>query len=247
MLPASRLCHVDGPIALVGSGEFTPAVEAIDRSLLAATGRPRPRVVVLPTASAPDGERVFRHWAEMGREHFARLGADPEPVLLRSRAEADNPAHVAAVDEADLIYLSGGKPDHLVDALAGSGVAEALCRASRRGAVVAGASAGAMALASPQLRLRRSPWRPVRWTAALGLVPGVAVVPHYDALPEALVAFFILGAPPGTLVLGIDEATALVGRLGSWQVMGRGRVTIWRGHRRVRHRGGDVVRLPAVG
>src|SRR3972149_6871647 len=41
-----------GAIALVGSGEFTPALEAIDRELLAATGRARPRGAVLPPARA---------------------------------------------------------------------------------------------------------------------------------------------------------------------------------------------------
>src|SRR3989304_8133874 len=39
-----------GAIALVGSGEFTSALEAIDRELLAATGRGRPRGALLPPA-----------------------------------------------------------------------------------------------------------------------------------------------------------------------------------------------------
>jgi cyanophycinase-like exopeptidase len=43
--------------------------------------------------------------------------------------------------------------------------------------------------------------------------------------------------------LGIDEETALVGRDGSWQVQGRGRVTVWRGRHRTRYRRGEVFRL----
>ena len=49
-----------GPVALVGAGEFLPATSALDAGLLAATGRSRPRVAILPTASYPDGETVFR-------------------------------------------------------------------------------------------------------------------------------------------------------------------------------------------
>ena len=237
---------MDGPIALVGSGEFTQAMEPVDRILLDATGRTRPVVAVLPTASVPDGELVFRRWAEMGREHFARLGADPRAVLCRTREDADDPAHVEPIDAADLIYLSGGKPDYLVAALAGSRVAAALRSAVERGAAVAGSSAGAMALAERTFGLRRSLRRPLGWSPALGLVPGVAVIPHYDALPEPLLAAVALQAPPGLLVLGIDEDTALVGRLGSWQVLGRRRVTVWHGSRHTRHRVGDVVRLPAA-
>jgi cyanophycinase-like exopeptidase len=51
----------------------------------------------------------------------------------------------------------------------------------------------------------------------------------------------VLAAPKGAIVIGIDEETAIVGRDGTWQVMGRGRVTVWRGLRRERHRAGSAV------
>ena len=108
-----------GLIALVGSGEFTPAMESTDRLLLAATGRTRPRVAILPTASWPDGPATFARWAAMGEAHFGALGADVESVLLRDRDGAGDAAVVQAIGEADLIYLSGGKPGHLLDALEG--------------------------------------------------------------------------------------------------------------------------------
>ena len=81
-----------GPIALVGSGEFLPAMAEIDAALLAASGRAEPRVAILPTASWPDGEEVFRRWADMGAEHFTALGAEVEPVLVRDRFDADDDA-----------------------------------------------------------------------------------------------------------------------------------------------------------
>jgi len=84
---------MNGTIALVGSGEFTPSMEAVDRALLLATGRDRPRVVVLPTASWPDGEETFRRWAAQGEAHFAALGAEVEPVLVRGAEDADDPGN----------------------------------------------------------------------------------------------------------------------------------------------------------
>jgi cyanophycinase len=233
-----------GPIALVGSGEFLPSMSEIDATLLAATGRRRPRVVILPTASWPDGEEVFRRWASMGAEHFSALGAEVEPVLLRDRFDAEDEAHVQAIGEADLIYLSGGKPGHLTGTLVGSPVGEALLAANRRGATLAGCSAGAMTLADRHwdFRRRRLFW-PVRWRDGLGLVPGATVIPHYDAFPEPMAAMLVLQAPRGIATLGIDEETALVGRDGSWQVEGPGRVTVWRGRHRQRYRRGDVIRI----
>ncbi len=238
-----------GPVALVGAGEFLAAMDEFDRALLESTGRARPRVVVLPTASWPDGDAVFRHWAELGVTHFEALGAEVEPVLVRTVEDGSDAAAVQAVGEADLVYLSGGKPSHLLSVLAGSPLGAALRRAHEAGTIVAGCSAGAMAIAgrTPGVRFLRKvrvplPF-PVRWSDGLDLVPGVAVLPHYDAWPEPLAALVALQAPSGGTVLGIDEHTAAVGRDGVWQVHGRGRVTVWRGRHRERFRRGEAFRL----
>ena len=231
-------------MALVGAGEFLPAMTSFDRDLLAAVDRARPRVVILPTASAPDGESVFRRWAEMGAAHFASLGAEVEPVLVRSVEEGFDAAGLQAIGEADLVYLSGGKPAHLREVLHLSPLGAALRMASERGAIIAGCSAGAMALTSrqPELRRGRAPW-PLRWGTGLGLVAGAAVLPHYDAWPEPMTALMALQAPRGVTVLGIDEDTAVVGSDGTWLVHGRARVTVWRGRHRERYRDGDTFRL----
>jgi cyanophycinase len=233
-----------GPVALVGAGEFLPAMADFDAGLLASTGRSRPRVVILPTASYPDGEDVFQRWAAMGLTHFSELGAEVEPVLVRSRADAEDPAAAQAVGEADLVYLSGGKPGYLADVLAGSAVGHALGAAHARGAVLAGCSAGAMVLAGHLFdpRARVAPW-PLRWRAGLGFVEGASVVPHYDAWPEPFTALIALQAPHGSVVLGIDEETAVVGHDGAWQVHGRSRVTLWRGRHRDRYHPGDTFRF----
>ncbi|MGK2851347.1 MAG: Type 1 glutamine amidotransferase-like domain-containing protein [Candidatus Limnocylindrales bacterium] len=232
-----------GPVALVGAGEFLPVMDAFDAELLASTGRARPRVVILPTASYPDGDEVFARWAAMGVAHFSALGAEVEPVLVRDRPGADDPAAAQAIGEADLVYLSGGKPGYLLGVLAGSAVGRSLAEAHERGAVLAGCSAGAMVLAGRtfDFRMRLAPW-PVRWRDGLGFAPGVSVVPHYDAWPEPLSALIALQAARGGVVLGIDEETAVVGRDGAWQVHGRSRVTVWRGRHRERFRAGEAFR-----
>jgi len=83
----------------------------------------------------------------------------------------------------------------------------------------------------------------VRWPVGLALVDGIAVLPHYDAWPEPLSACVALQTPRGSVLLGIDEETAAVGRGGTWQVYGRGRVTVWRGRHRERFRRGDAFRI----
>ena len=240
---------VPGPVALVGAGEFLAPMAEFDRGLLEATGRSRPRVVILPTASAPDGEQTFLTWAEMGVEHFSALGAEVEPVLVRTVADAHDGAVLQAIGEADVVYLSGGRPRHLIEVLRGSPLGAAVAAANARGAVVAGCSAGAMALVGRSVEFRLLPRVkvplpfPIRWPEGLALVNGVAVLPHYDAWPEPLIALVALQAPRSAIVLGIDEHTAVVGRDGAWQVHGDGRVTVWRGRRRERFRKGEAFRI----
>jgi len=228
----------------VGSGEFLPAMREFDAGLLASTGRGRPRVVVLPTAAVPDGVEVMDRWSRLGAEHFTSLGAEVEPLRVRDRLDADDAAHAQAVGEADLIYMSGGKPGYLSETVRGSRLEEALWAAHARGAVLVGCSAGAMALGDRHFEFRRRKliW-PVRWRSGFGFVANAAVLPHYDAFPEAFSAMLVMQAPRGSAVIGIDEDTAMVGRGGSWQVHGLARVTVWHGRRRERYRAGDVFKL----
>lgn len=232
-----------GPVALVGAGEFLPEMAEIDAELLAASGRKRPRVAILPTASWPDGEAVFNRWAALGTEHFEGLGAEVEVVRVRERSDADDAANAQAVGEADLVYLSGGKPGHLLAALRGSAVWSAAVAAHARGSVLAGCSAGAMVLCAQQAQFRFPPQFPLGFEPGLGLVQGVAVLPHYDRFPETLAAVRVARAPRDTVILGIDEATAAIGVDGAWQVRGAGRITVWRGRHRERHRAGETFRI----
>ena len=109
------------------------------------------------------------------------------------------PAAAQAIGEADLIYLSGGKPAYLMRVLDGSAVGQALADAHQRGAVLAGCSAGAMVLARHafDFRVRIAPW-PLRWRFGLGFVDAASVIPHYDAWPEPLSALIALQAPRGS-------------------------------------------------
>jgi len=81
-----------GTLALVGPGEFLPAMRTVETELLRRSGGQR--VAILPMASAPDGPQVAKPWAEMGAAHFAALGA-----VMALDAEA--PPHVKGVRRAD--------------------------------------------------------------------------------------------------------------------------------------------------
>jgi cyanophycinase len=237
---------VPGPVALVGSGEYLPVLEAVERGLLdaaAAAGRPR-RYVQLATAAAPEGPAALARWHELGRVAAARLGAEQVVVPVVDRAGADDAALAALVGDAGLVYLSGGNPVFLAATLRGSAVWAAIERAWVDGASLAGCSAGAMGLTDhvPDL------FHPTRAAQpGLGAVPHLRVLPHFDRfigrIPDVLLTR-IVSTPPGVTVVGIDEDTALVGGPERWQVLGRQSVWVLTGDGRSEHPAGTELVTP---
>lgn len=222
-----------GIVALVGSGEFLPISEPLDSVLLEWLGAPA-RVVVLPTASAPDGSGVPERWAKMGIEHFTRLGAAVESVMVLTRSDAESADFAERIAMANFVYLSGGKPGYLVDTLRDTLVWQSIAAVHAAGGIVAGCSAGAMALAGRLVGIPLlQPGRP-----ALGLVPDLAVIPHFDELPHWLSGLGGL-AVRRVPVAGIEGATALVVQGDQWTIVGRGGITLFTpGRHHVRYTAG---------
>ena len=221
----ANLAHT-GPLALVGSGEYLPVLEPLERALLG--GRP-PRYVQLATAAAPEGLESLARWHDLGAEAARRLGVEQVVVPVVDRDSAEDPANAAMVEGAGLIYLSGGNPSFLAETLRGTAVWAAIVAAWRTGSALAGCSAGAMAMSASLPDIRR-PWRPA--LDGLGLVPTAEVLPHFDKfaswMPD-LVLKRVSGAPAGVTVVGIDEDTALVGGLDphAWSAVPAGRGSTW--------------------
>jgi cyanophycinase len=228
-----------GTVALVGSGEFLPPIQSLDQKLLAHLQGKTPRVAVLPTASAPDGGDVPERWAKMGIEHFTRLGAQVEAVMLLTRADAQKAEVVERIAQANFVYFSGGKPRYLLETLRETPAWEAVLEIYHSGGVVAGCSAGAMAMGSALFDLPRF------WQAlpALGLAPGLLVIPHFDEFPGARLSPLLQGKQEGTIV-GVEGSTGLIGHAGAWTVYGKGGVTVFAPTGRVRYTEGQAVELP---
>ena len=218
-----------GRLVLAGSGEFTAAMAEVDRELLA-TLRPHARVAIVPTAAGR--EDTPTRWAAMGSEHFRALGAEPLPVMVLTRDDALAARWTNAIADADWIYFSGGDPGHLVETLAGSPFWAAVLARHEAGAILAGSSAGAMMLGETTfVPLARGPDgypTKMRVRPAMGLVPKVIVVPHFDILPRRLLGLWSELWPEGHRMLGIDEDTALIRDDGRWSVRGSGRARLFR-------------------
>ncbi|MCQ3938065.1 MAG: peptidase [Chloroflexi bacterium] len=221
---------MNGLIALLGSGEYLPVMDEVDSYLLAhcgAEGR-KPRVVCLPTAAGQEGDASVNRWMKMGVEHFTRLGADVQAVPVIDRVSANDLNHAMTLEEADVIYFSGGNPMYLYQTLKDSLVWRSAQKVWERGGVYAGCSAGAMILGRevPDFRMLGTRSIPV-----FGVIPAAAIIPHFDAIPifwKPLIGTTRKRLRNGETMLGIDENTAVIGRLDeAWTVMGQSKAHVF--------------------
>jgi len=235
---------MNGLIALVGSGEYLPVMEDVDRYLLDSLniiGR-KPRVVCLPTAAGREGDHSINHWSNMGIEHFKKLGAEVDALPIIDRQSANDEQYEPVLENADLIYFSGGDPGYLYQTLKDSCTWQAAQRAWQRGAIYAGCSAGAMILS------KRMPSFGLAGTQeGFGAVPAEFIVPHFDAIPgiwKPVIFALQKQLKNGQRMLGVDENTALVGSLsGEWKVLGKSSVQVFTRDGSKKYKNGDVVTL----
>lgn len=210
----------DRRFALLGSGEFEDWHGEVDRMLLEdRVGG----VLILPTASAKEGDSVFESWGEKGLEHYGRAGIPATVVDIRTREDASEDPLIELLDTAAMVFFSGGNPWYLAEVLRGTPFWTRLVERLDQGLSYAGCSAGVACLTERTYDSDTDDFEQV-FKPGLGFMRGVLFGPHWDMvdnwIPGARDA--IAGSiAPGETLIGIDEQTAIVGDGSSWTVHGR--------------------------
>lgn len=207
-----------GLLLLNGGDEFRPGNEPQDRALIEAA-RSGDAFVIATAARRQRPELAVA----TARGWFGGLGLEVRELPVYTRTDAGSAELAGRARAAGMLYLTGGDPGLLAQTLRGSRVWDAIVEAWRGGAALAGSSAGAMALCRWTLVMARWPRHGERRAAeALGLVPDMAVLPHYATMGSR---WSVEQPPEGLTLLGIDERTAAVWN-GGWRAAGEGAVTV---------------------
>lgn len=187
-------------ILALGGGGFSqePDNPALDRHALALTGKARPKVAFVPTASGDADGYVERFYAA-----FKTLPCEPSHLGLFRRTIGDLRAFVLA---QDLIYVGGGNTFNLLALWRAHGLDAIFREAYDAGVVLAGISAGGLCWFEEGLTDSFGPLAPLR---CLGFLPGSLAV-HYDAETERRPRFHAaLAAGELGAGYGVDEGAAL--------------------------------------
>jgi dipeptidase E len=179
----ARAANIEGmaarmpQIVAFGGGGFS--MEAgnplLDDYVLSLTGKARPKVCFLPTASGDADHYVVRFY----RQFATRCDASHVSLFRRDRegVESDFAGHLL---RQDLIYVGGGNVVSMLGAWRAHGLQSVLRRAWRQGTVLCGPSAGSLCWFAEALTAFHSePYR----VQGLGLLPHSNCV-HYDAEPQ---------------------------------------------------------------
>ena len=224
---------MNGSLALVGSGEYLPAMAQFEKSLIEDGVRngKAPTYIQIPTAAGRESQDRLNFWQQLGKEQAERLGVQQLFLPIYTREDAYNPIYIDQIQNSALMYMSGGDPHYLAETLMDTPLWNAIYANWQSGASLAGCSAGAMVLSSQIPNFRFSKKEP---TTGLNLLPNIRVIPHFNKffkwIPENA-AKILLHVPDESILIGVDELTAIVKRSGkeSWNVYGEAKVHILKG------------------
>ena len=233
--------------AFLGAGEFEAWSAVVDRWVLERANGDG-RVLILPTASAPEGDEVFEDWAAKGLAHFREIGVPAEVVPIKARGDAEREDLAMRVREASAVYFSGGNPYHLASVLRGSAFCRAMLERLEDGLGYIGCSAGVACLTEITFDTAVEDLRSDGvWKPGLSYVRRLLFAPHWDTVERwypGAQAFIAGSLGPGQTLVAIDEETAMVGDGTSWTALGRSGVHLLRGGEWTDLRSGQDFTLP---
>lgn len=212
-----------GYLLLEGGAEFGGRMRDPDLKAIELAGGFDIPIRIIPTAAAPDNNH--KRAGNNGIRWFQDLGAkDVVSLPLIDATSADDERIAQSLREAKLIYMLGGFTHYLGQTLKDSLAWEAALEALQSGAVIAGSSAGAMVMCQHYFDPSAG-----RVHDGLNLVPNSLVLPHHNTFGKSWAPQLLKKIPTVTLI-GIDEQTGTIkdSNEDSWNVYGRGAVTLYR-------------------
>lgn len=223
---------VRGTLVVIGGAEDKDSDCLILRRFVDLAGGEEGRLVVVTAAAAEPGRT-----GETYRLLFRDLGVAEVAVLnVSSRRDAGEPAVAGELQQATGVFFTGGDQLRITSILGGTKVDDALRRAYRSGAIIAGTSAGASAMSETMIVEGEEADAPskntVQMAPGMGLLREVVVDQHFAQRGRVGRLLAAVAQHPYMLGVGIDEDTAIVvSPEGTFEVIGSHAVTVIDGRR----------------
>jgi len=200
------------------------------------------KIVVIPTASS-----IPEEVGENYMTAFSTLGCNNVTVLdIRSQRDSESKEAVFLIKTADCIMFSGGDQSKIADKIGGTTIHQILVDRyqNEKGFVIAGTSAGAMAMANQMIAGGSASESfikgAVKMYKGLSLIPQLIIDTHFirrgrfGRVTEAVAQY------PKLIGLGLAEDTGLIIKNNCFEVIGSGMVIVFDG-RKIRHNNHKIL------
>lgn len=208
-------------------------IDFIEEGILAhvvkESGGTKSNYIIIPTAS-----RIPESVGEGYAEAFDKLGCSNHEMLnITEREQAENPINLDKIRKADCVLFSGGNQSRITDIIAGTAMHQLLSdRLFSDHFVIAGTSAGAMAMSEEMIAGGSSPEALVKGAVemkkGMSFISKLIIDTHfvrrgrYGRMAEAVATF------PDLIGVGIAENTGLIIKnCNEFEVIGSGMVILF--------------------
>lgn len=204
-----------GSLFIIGGGERSPAL--MQELVKTANLRPDDYIVVLPMATSVPEESIVYVSSQLS-EHCI----NPITSFNFTKTQADNQqAWIDSVQNARLIYITGGDQNKFMDVVRGTKLYDAMHRAYRNGATVSGTSAGAAVMSQIMItgaqkgKKDTDSFREIKsdyvvTSEGMGYLTNAIIDQHFIMRSRYNRLLSILADHPNKTVIGIDEGTAII-------------------------------------
>ncbi len=222
-----------GKLFIIGGGSRPD--EMINRLIDEAGLRDGGYIFILPMASEEADSAII--WSG---EQFLKKGIKNVTGFNFKADIVPEQKWLDSLENASLIYISGGDQARFMKTVSGSPVFDAIHNAFKNGAVIAGTSAGAAVMSSKMITgnelrypeyhetFRRIETKNIEFADGLGLMKNVIIDQHFvmrSRHNRLLTAVLENPKIPG---IGIDEATAILIKENKAEVVGNSQVIVFR-------------------
>lgn len=222
-----------GKLFIIGGGDRSD--DLMKQVLNVAELGKKDYIVVLPMSSEePDSSFIFF------KTQMVKLTENPIVMLNFNKETAQNKTLTDSVQNAKLIFISGGDQTRFMKVVHNTPIKTAILKAYENGSTISGTSAGAAVMSEKMITGNQKLQKEYTGTFSvikydnletdegLGLLKTVVIDQHflkrnrYNRLLSALIEF------PDLTGIGIDEATAIIVRNNKVEVAGESEVIVFK-------------------
>jgi cyanophycinase len=211
----SNLEKIQSILVAIGGNEDKEKDFDVLKQTVLLTNKKEPYIELITSASNMPKETGVSYTAA-----FEKIGINNVKIMdIRTREQTRNPKYQERLENADVIFFTGGDQLRITSILGGTPVLETIkSRYFNEKCVIAGTSAGASAMSETMIyegeiceALCKGK---VQLTSGIGLIKNVVIDSHFIQRGRFSRLMDIVTTNPGTIGLGLGEDTGVVIRKG---------------------------------